>query len=43
MLPCFAVVIVLCGLSVALLGSSFEKIFAPGNMFVLGTLGGSHE
>jgi len=44
--PCFqhfARVIALFAFSVVVLGSFFEKIFAPGNMFVLGTLGGSHE
>jgi len=44
--PCFqqfAGVIELFAFSAVVLGSSFEKILAPGNMFVLGTLGGTHE
>jgi hypothetical protein len=44
--PCFqyfAGVIELFAFSMVVLGTSFEKILAPGNMFVLGTLGGTHE
>jgi hypothetical protein len=29
--------------AVVVLGTSFQKIFAPGNMLLLGTLGGTHE
>ncbi len=39
----FAGVIELFAFSAVVLGTSFEKNLAPGNMFVLGTLGGTHE